>query len=125
MPEAPPSKADVLAQTLPQFTGTERYYRLYPGVLLTDGAKYLADEAEAYWLLDVIWSHLPSVQEDEWFVCARLERQREGAHFTLGDGNGGVYAQQAIAYTDFPLNEITLYVAKQDGLWIVLLPSEY
>lgn len=125
MSETTTSKAAVLAQTLPQFTGTERYYRLYPGVLLTDGAKYLADEAEAYWLLDVIWSHLPSVPEGEWFVCAGLERHHEGASFTLGDGNGGVYARQAIPYTDFPLEEVTLYAARQDGMWVVLLPSEY
>lgn len=125
MPEATTSKAAVLAQTLPQFTGTERYYRLYPGVLLTDGAKYLADEAGAYWLLDVIWSHMPRVPKDEWFVCAKLERQREGASFTLEDGNGRVYAEQVIPYTDFPLAEITLFAAKQDSLWVVLLPSEY
>lgn len=125
MSEASSHKAAVLTQTLPQFTGTERYYRLYPGVLLTDGAKYLADEAEAYWLLDVIWSHMPRVPKDEWFVCAKLERHHEGASFTLEDGNGGVYAQQAISYTDFPLEEVTLYVARQDSVWVVLLPSEY
>jgi hypothetical protein len=125
MSETTTSKATVLAQTLPQFTGTERYYRLYPGLLLTDGARYLADEAEAYWLLDVIWSHLPSVPKGEWFVCAKLERKEEGASFTLGDGNGGVYARQAIPYTDFPLEEVTLYAARQDNVWVLLLPSEY
>lgn len=125
MSETTTAKAAVLTQTLPQFTGTERYYHLYPGLLLTDGAKYLADEAEAYWLLDVIWSHLPRVPKDEWFVCAKLERQSDSATFTLGDGNGEVYASQVIPYTDFPLAEITLYAAKQDNVWVVLLPSEY
>jgi hypothetical protein len=125
MSETTTSKATVLAQTLPQLTGTERYHRLYPGFLLTDGAKYLADEAEAYWLLDVIWSHMPQVPKDEWFVCAKLARHREGASFTLGDGNGKVYARQAIPYTDFPLEEVTLYAARQDDMWVVLLPSEY
>jgi hypothetical protein len=38
--------------TLAQFTGTEHYYRLNRRCLITDGAKYLADEAGAYWLLD-------------------------------------------------------------------------
>ena len=35
---------------LSQFKGTERYYRLNRRCLITDGAKYLADEAGAYWL---------------------------------------------------------------------------
>ncbi len=28
---------------LPQFTGTTQYYRSHPGLLLTDGAKWLAE----------------------------------------------------------------------------------
>jgi hypothetical protein len=41
---------------LHQFTGTEHWYRhaLVKSVLFTDGAKYLADTAAAYWLLDEI-----------------------------------------------------------------------
>ena len=36
--------------------GTEYYYRhgLNANVLFTDGAKYVADEGSAYWLLDII-----------------------------------------------------------------------
>ena len=44
---------------------------------------------------------------------------------TIEDGDGGEYASQCIEFTDFPLDEITLYVIKQDDLWVVLLPSEY
>lgn len=36
---------------LSHFTETEHYYRLNRRCLITDGAKYLADEAGAYWLL--------------------------------------------------------------------------
>jgi hypothetical protein len=41
---------------LRQFTGSEYWYRhaLVRHILFTDGAKYLADEAGAYWLLDEI-----------------------------------------------------------------------
>lgn len=42
---------DELRQNLSRFSGTEHYYRTHPGVLATDGAKYLADQAGAYWLL--------------------------------------------------------------------------
>ena len=41
---------------LQQFTGTDHYYRhsINRHVLFTDGVKYLADKAGAYWLLDEI-----------------------------------------------------------------------
>jgi hypothetical protein len=39
---------------LAQFTGSEHWYRhgMVRSVLFTDGAKYVADIAGAYWLLD-------------------------------------------------------------------------
>jgi hypothetical protein len=45
------TKADLM-----QFTGSERWYRhgLHRRILFTDGAKYVADTAGAYWLLDEI-----------------------------------------------------------------------
>jgi hypothetical protein len=41
---------------LSQFSGSEHWYRhgLVPSITFTDGAKYVADEAGAYWLLDEI-----------------------------------------------------------------------
>jgi hypothetical protein len=41
---------------LAQFTGSENWYRhgINRAVLFTDGAKYVADQAGAYWLLDEI-----------------------------------------------------------------------
>ena len=42
---------------LSHFTGTEKYYRISRRHLLTDGTKYLAKEAECFWLMDAIASH--------------------------------------------------------------------
>jgi hypothetical protein len=41
---------------LRQFTGSEHWYRhgLNRAVLYTDGAKYVADQGGAYWLIDEI-----------------------------------------------------------------------
>ena len=41
---------------LRQFTGSEHWYRhgLARNILFTDGAKHVADEGGAYWLLDEI-----------------------------------------------------------------------
>ena len=51
------SKFDAVALAL--FTGTQQYYQLNRHVVLTDGTRYLADEAGAYWLMDAIASYLP------------------------------------------------------------------
>ena len=54
------------------FTGTQHYYRLARKHLLTDGTKYLADAAGAYWLMDAIASHLQEIGISDWFVLIRM-----------------------------------------------------
>jgi hypothetical protein len=50
------SEAKLTKAELRQFTGSEQWYRhgLVRSVLFTDGAKYVADQGGAYWLLDEI-----------------------------------------------------------------------
>ncbi len=118
---------------LHSFTGTEQYHRFSPlfnAVVLTDGAKYLADEAGAYWLMDMIASHLGAVPSQENFVIALLTKEgvnEPGALFTLQDDipPNNIWAEQDIEYTDFPLDEIKLYVVDSEVGWVVMLPSEY
>lgn len=117
-----------IKQTLRQFTGTEAWHRHLPGVFLTDGTKYLAEECGAYWLMDVIASHIPSVPKDETFTVAQLTvNTMNKAFFTLADDSPAtkIYASQSISYTDFPLDEIKLYVIREGDEWVILLPSEY
>lgn len=116
-----------LESELNQFTGTEGYHRfssVFPKVVLTDGALYLAKHAEAFWLMDVIASHLPSVKDDTFAVATLVKREKDWL-FTLEDGNDNIHASQVIEYSDFPLDKITLYVGKQDDLWVIMLTSEY
>ena len=48
--------ATLTESQLRQFTGSENWYRhgINRSVLFTDGAKFLADQGGAYWLLDII-----------------------------------------------------------------------
>ena len=122
------TKDEILAE-LPNFYDTENYHRLSPlfrTFVLTDGAKYLADAAGAWWLMDAIASHLGSYR-DEGFVVAKLQRATatNGWVLRLEDGNDGLLADQLIEFSDFPLEEITLYIIQQDDLRVILLPSEY
>jgi hypothetical protein len=120
-----------LKQALSNFYGTEGYHRyspMFPHVILTDGAKFLAEEAGAYWLMDMISSYLPSVPKAENFVVALLIVSPScRAHFTLQDDIPArrIYGDQAITHTDFMLDSIKLYVCRAGGDWVVMLPSEY
>ena len=123
--------------SLPYFTGTEKWYKfnmLYPRALLTDGTKFLADSAGAYWLMDAICFHQPALRKSgadvvfqAWTLTVNDDRS---CSLVCDDGNGRILTRQGIQYTDFPLSTIKLYAiyegdpAPSTDL-ILLLPSEY
>ncbi len=107
------------------FTGTTAYHIHAQRVVLTDGAKYLAEQAQAYWFMDAIASYLPSLVNREHFVAASLAVKNSSAVLLLTDGNHKELAIQRIAYTDFPMREVTLFACWGDGFWVLMLTSEY
>ena len=120
---------------LQQFTGSAHWYRhaLVRNVSFTDGAQYLARQAGAYWLLDIIALAQPHTAglADEYFQAWRLTVNADAsATVVCTDGNDKELYRQAISYTDFPLPEMTLYCCRDGVLgcgvdWVILLPSEY
>ena len=40
--------------------------------MLTDGAKYLAEQAECFWMMDAIASHLSEIGTEDLFVQVRM-----------------------------------------------------
>ena len=114
-----------LQTNLSHFTGTENYYRVMPRLVITDGVQYLASQANSYWLVSAIYSHLMSNAIYSEFVVARLTVIGKTADLVLDDGNDRVIAKQAIEYTDFPLDEMCIYCSYQEKTWVLLLPSEY
>lgn len=124
-----------LEANLPQFSGTESYTNLrYPWLkgkrfLLTDGTKYLAEKAGAFWLMDAIASHQMNgkVAAEEMQFWKLVVDAESKATLTCDDGNGNILVTQEIPYTNFPLPEITVYVQDSEYLagLVVMLPSEY
>ena len=110
---------------LTEFTGTERYYRISRRHLLTDGTKYLAEQAECFWMMDAIASHLTEIGTADWFVVVRTTVQNSVALMVYEDGYGHEHARQEIPYTDFPLAEQTVYTCWDGEHWVLMLPSEY
>ena len=114
-----------VSSKLTEFTGTERYYRISRRHLLTDGTKYLAEQAECFWMMDAIASHLMEIGTADWFVVVKTTVQNSAALMVYSDGNGHEHARQEIPYTDFPLAEQTVYACWDGEHWVLMLPSEY
>jgi len=121
-------------ETLAQFIGTQHYFRHGFGLVLTDGVAFLARNGTG-WLLDIITSArlVPGVHAEP-FEAWRLtvDRQTSTALVICTDGGKDGRAErelyrQEIEFTDFPLDDIALYVIHDEALRakVVLLSSEY
>jgi hypothetical protein len=116
---------------LAHFTGSSTFtrYALVRSVLMTEGVAFLADAAAAHWLTDAIasYQHLPRVAAQpfqNW--CLRVDTAARSAVLTMTDGNSteGIIRQE-IDYTDFPLDEIALWLCAKGNLQVLMLPGEY
>jgi hypothetical protein len=114
-----------LTADLEQFTGSQTIYRHSLGMLrYTEGVKYLAQEAQCYWLLDAIGSYQhrllanPKLKE---FQIWRLAVKDESGVLICEEDTDIEVLRQVIEYTGFPLPGITLYLTDK----VLMLPSEY
>jgi hypothetical protein len=110
---------------LAQFTGTEYWYR-HPfkrSITYTDGVKYVAEKAGAYWLIDeIVFAQMEKHIAAEEFQLWKLQVNSDTtARLTCEDGNGNMVMAKRIGFTDFPLDEISFYFTNN----VLLLPSEY
>jgi hypothetical protein len=116
------SKLDLLGH----FTGSEHWWRhsLVRRILYTDGAKYVADTAGAYWLLDEIalaQIGQPAVAREEFQVWKLVVQDNNTATLFCEDGNDNTVFRKVIDFTDFPVEGITLWFAANT----IYLPSEH
>jgi len=113
-----------LKEELEQFTGTMEYYRYPLGIIFTDGVKYLADKAGAYWLIDNIasWQVEKKVRNCPFQIWElKVNKDRTAILTMKEDINEPELVKQKIPFTDFPLDYQKLYLANG----ILMLPSEY
>jgi hypothetical protein len=105
------------------YTGTENWYRHFSGMLYTDGVQAVAETYQAYWLIDLVFSHqLSKAVKVQPFQKWVLQRTQGDAFMAVcDDGNGNVITQQAIPFSDFKDDILTLYLTEG----VLLLPSEY
>ncbi len=123
-----------IQETLDEFSASLQWYRwsaLFPKDLLTDGALFVANECQAYWLMDAIasWQYEKKVRVEE-FQVWRLNKDsvNSGGHWRLlaDDGNENEIARQGFKFSNFPINSIKLYAVRNElGGVTVMLPGEY
>jgi hypothetical protein len=119
------TKKSLTAADLRHFTGTEKWYRhpFVRTVLYTDGVQYVAEKGGAYWLIDDIafaQRGNKRVAAEEFQLWRLRVHPNHTGTLTCEDGNGKVVFTKALTFTDFPLEEITLYFTNG----VILLPSE-
>ena len=119
-------KREQILYGLGYFTGSQVLFKHWFGFRYTQGVKYIADEAGAYWLIDAICSHqnrtllnkYPNLKE---FQIWRLEVKDDSGLLICEEDTDQPVLSQKIPYTDFPLEEIKFFLIDR----IILLPGEY
>lgn len=104
------------------FHGTENWYKNTFGLLYTDGIAYLAEEAGAYWLIDLVDSYQPKFK-DVPFQLWKIELVGDNSAIVTmrKDTDEPSLIMQKVEYTDFPLSELEFYCIDN----VMLLKSEY
>lgn len=121
-------EAHSLKQELAHFTGTEQWFRhaIVRRVLYTEGVQFLAERAGAYWLLDKIAClQLHPRLRRMAFQAWNLKVTEGVAMLVCEDGNEHPIYAEHITFTDFPLDEIELWVEADEAQRVILLPSEH
>lgn len=110
---------------LSQFYGTEKYWRthmmLTPDLVHTDGVQYFADEAGAYWFLDIVATEFYPLTEHEPFLSIQLVVEGGIADICVEDGDCKVLKQKHIALTDCPDGLYKFFLTDN----VLMLNSEY
>jgi hypothetical protein len=121
---------------LAMFIGTERWYlHGLKRFTYTDGVKFLAENTQSHWLLDLIasYQHEKKFRNEAYQVWELHlhEQNKQQATVTCTDGNDNQLVTQILEYTDFPLDEIKLYLVGEQWMIehgqypVLMLPSEY
>ena len=130
----------MLREELNQFIGCMDWtrYGQTSQVIFSEGVAYLAKKAKAYWLIDAIASHI--IHNRDYQQACRRDPGFDYLHFwtltvtgtaatlvCVADLGKKPVVRQDIPFTDFPLDEITIYCGN-DGPRTprkLFLPSEY
>lgn len=122
---------------LRHFTGSERFYRhpLNRQVVFTEGVRFLAEQAEAFWLIDAIASYFGSPEMRAAMSADPRLNSMQFWTLIVTDGRGELAMEadagepaaitQDVPFTDFPLDRIDIWAGFNGEFWTLYLPSEH
>ena len=131
-------KKTITHDDLHHFTGDlERYcHPMNRRVIYTPGVRFVAEQANAYWLVDAIASYFGSKEMTEAFE--RDDRLKDLQFWRLdvsadcsavlssrADSDVAPFIIQLIHYTDFPLERVDIWAGYDGEFWTLYLPSEH
>ena len=111
-----------------QFIGTEKYYAHFMGIsVYTDGIKAMADEFQAYWLIDLVVSYqmVESIRSKHFQIWTLFSENGKAALEMREDSDQPVVVRKEIPFTDFPEGTLQMYYIDDGSYKVLLLPSEY
>lgn len=114
----------MLKEDLKQFYGTEYYYPITPNVVITDGVKYFANKAQAYWLVTdiAINGMMHDKLKPEKFIVIKTKKANGGINVRYEDGNYNLLLEEDYPLSDLPDDgEYTLWMETN----VILLPGEH
>ncbi len=104
---------------LREYNCTDNYYRYNFGLMITDGAKALAEKFQ--WFLDIVASYQHELKKAEFQVWKLVKNKDNSATVKCEDGNDIILKSKHIPYTDFSADTVTVWL--ESG--VILLPSEH
>jgi hypothetical protein len=118
--------AESIQRVLIGFIGTFNYYRNTVGsqeILLTDGCEYVRRELKAFWLFDLITTYqdCQALKGHDFQVWTLKKTIEDYWNMTCQDGNHNLLLSQLIKYSDFPIDEISVWLVEK----VAMLPTEY
>jgi len=114
--------ADLELKALNSFIGTQQYHSFYMGTLLTDGAKYIAENGYSWLLTDAVSviKTTPRIRKEPFLVIQLTNLKNYECDLIISDGNDNILHKQHYNFTDAQ-REFTLYFSED----ILMLSSEY
>jgi hypothetical protein len=108
---------------LSQFYGTESYHNssAFCRMQHTDGVQYFAEQAGAFWLLDIIATEIYPLTKDQPFMVITMTVKDKEGKLVVDDGDDNWIYQRNIEFTDCPDGEYRFYLIGD----VLMLPSEY
>ena len=125
--KAEAKKAKEIEADLPHFYGSQTFTRWssITKSVLSEGALYLAEKAQAFWLFDYIDSNTIGLNEGAVQTVVTVDKNHT-AKIVLDDMNGHVLVSERIPSTSFPLDTITIWSMRNEHNALThMLPSEY